>query len=350
MNLSAADKIARAVLYEGYMLYPYRPSSVKNQQRWNFGVLYPKAYSEAQGGSDTSWSQTECLLQANSDCRVEIRVRFLHLIERTLGKLQKPLPQWEAGLDPEFEPVDRLEVAGQMLQPWQEAEEREIVLEFGKSELLSGQAHTFTFTGARRLEPVPAESVTSLIIRTTETVSGVIEVSAEYVASYVMKLTVRVRNGTPFEDAKQKDRHQALKRSLLSAHVVLGGTSGEFISLLEPPGRFRDLPSRCQNIGAFPVLVGEAGSRDTVLSSPIILYDYPQIAPESAGDLFDGTEIDEILSLRIMTMTDAEKREMRASDERVRRMLERTEAMSPEQFAKLHGAVRSLQPLKRGDS
>ena len=94
------------------------------------------------------------------------------------------------------------------------------------------------------------------------------------------------------------------------------------------------------------MLVGEEGQRDTLLSSPIILYDYPQIAPESAGDLFDGTEIDEILSLRIMTLTDEEKREMSQSDERARQMLERTETMPVEQLMKLHGVLRGLRPLK----
>lgn len=82
-----------------------------------------------------------------------------------------------------------------------------------------------------------------------------------------------------------------------------------------------------------------------MLSSPIILYDYPQIAPESSGDLFDGTEIDEILSLRILTMTEEEKREMRQSDQRTRQILERTENMSAEQFMKLHGVLRELRSL-----
>ena len=83
-----------------------------------------------------------------------------------------------------------------------------------------------------------------------------------------------------------------------------------------------------------------------MLSSPIILYDYPQIAPESAGDLFDGTEIDEILSLRIMTLTDEEKLEMCQSDDRAREMLERTETMPVEQLMKLHGVLRGLRPVK----
>jgi hydrogenase maturation protease len=107
-----------------------------------------------------------------------------------------------------------------------------------------------------------------------------------------------------------------------------------------------ELAASCKNVGTWPVLVGEEGQCDTVLSSPIILYDYPQIAPESAGDLFDGTEIDEILSLRIMTLTDDEKREMSQSDERARQVLERTESMPVEQLMKLHGVLRRLRPLK----
>jgi hypothetical protein len=96
------------------------------------------------------------------------------------------------------------------------------------------------------------------------------------------------------------------------------------------------------------VLVGKEGDRDAMLSSPIILYDYPQIAPESPGTLFDGTEIDEILTLRIMTLTDEEKEQMRQGDARAREILERTEALSPEQFMKLHGTIRSLRPVSEG--
>jgi hydrogenase maturation protease len=79
-----------------------------------------------------------------------------------------------------------------------------------------------------------------------------------------------------------------------------------------------------------------------MLSSPVILYDYPQIAPESPGALFDGTEIDEILTLRIMTLTDEEKLAMGLADERAREMLERIETLPPEQFMKMHGALRGL--------
>ena len=132
----------------------------------------------------------------------------------------------------------------------------------------------------------------------------------------------------------------------MSAHSVLEVRGGEFISLSDPPETYRECALACQNVGTWPVLVGEEGQREMMLSSPIILYDYPQIAPESPGDLFDGAEIDEILSLRIMTMTEEEKREMRQSDERARKILERTKTMPEEQFMKLHGALRGLRAVK----
>jgi hydrogenase maturation protease len=52
------------------------------------------------------------------------------------------------------------------------------------------------------------------------------------------------------------------------------------------------------------------------------------------------------LSLRIMTLTDEEKREMRESDDRARKILERTESLPEEQLMKLHGALRGLRAVK----
>jgi hydrogenase maturation protease len=236
------------------------------------------------------------------------------------------------------------------LQPWQEAEEREFVLSFSRGDLLAATTHPFIFPAAKRQEAVRDDGgmITGLIIRENETVAGVVEISAEQIGKEsLLKLMVRVRNSTEFENSEQKSRDQALMHSLLSAHVVLGVSGGEFISLLEPPDDVRDLAASCKNIGTWPVLVGDAGGeRDTILSSPIILYDYPQIAPESAGDLFDGTEIDEILSLRIMTLTDDEKREMRESDARAREILERTETLPADQLMKLHGVMRNLRTFE----
>ena len=182
------------------------------------------------------------------------------------------------------------------------------------------------------------------IVRSQQAIDGSLSVVAHAVAENSLQDCVEVQEFHAYL-GKGDVAELALLRSLVSAHVVLGVEDGDFVSLLDPPAELRTAVDGCHNQGVFPVLVGEAGQRDTMLASPIILYDYPQIAPESAGDLFDGTEIDEILSLRIMTMTDEEKREMRESDERARQMLERTETMPAEQFMKMHGVLRGLRPV-----
>jgi hypothetical protein len=352
MNLGIADQIARAVLYEGYMLYPYRSSSVKNKQRWNFGVLYPPSYAEAQSGADASMSQTECLVAGAVIPALEVRVRFLQLVERSIGKFTIPLPGSESRQGPsrEFKLVERLEVNGKVFQPWQEAVEREITLHllYGDSLTLGPSMRQFSFPAGRHLEMLRDHDgdIHGVIVREHKNLNIGVEVAAYPHGHNLFRVMVRTKNLTPFAMRGQQNRDQALASSLLSAHVVLGAKNGKFISLLEPPDEMRELASACNNIGTWPVLVGSAGDTDTMLSSPIILYDYPQIAPESAGDLFDGTEIDEILSLRIMTLTDDEKREMRDSDDKTRQILERTEALPPEQFMKMHGVVRAMRPLK----
>src|SRR5580698_1955707 len=118
MNISPIDAIAKAVLYEGYMLYPYRPSSVKNRKRFNFGVLYPRLYSDAQTGSDAWQMQTEFLVQGDSSSEIEVRVRFLKLVARSVRKLADPTPN--SNTTPVFENVSRLEVNGRLHMPWQE--------------------------------------------------------------------------------------------------------------------------------------------------------------------------------------------------------------------------------------
>ncbi|MBO0776748.1 MAG: hypothetical protein J2P34_10580, partial [Actinobacteria bacterium] len=119
---------------------------------------------------------------------------------------------------------------------------------------------------------------------------------------------------------------------------------GSFVSLLDPPAAARDAARGCRNVHTYPVLAGPPGQRAVMLSSPIIMYDHPQVAPESPGDLHDATEIDEILSLRALTMTEAEKSEARATDRRAAAILDRVETMPPEVMSRLHGAVRSLRP------
>jgi hydrogenase maturation protease len=170
-------------------------------------------------------------------------------------------------------------------------------------------------------------------------------VAVELVEPDAAKIRVRISNQTPLRRELLENQEAVTLRTFASTHTVLHAAGGECISLLDPPGQYLEVAKACKQIGTWPVLVGDEkkAEHDLMLSSPIILYDYPKVAPESAGDLFDGAEIDEILTLRIRTMTDAEKSEMRQVDEHARRILERTENLAPADLLKMHGVMREVQ-------
>lgn len=349
MNLCPVEKIAEAVLYEGYMLYPYRPSAIKNRQRWNFGVLYPRYFCESQSGSESNSMQTECLVKTTPFTRLHVKVRFLQIVRRTVGLLRTRGMEESEGVEPEFEVVDRLEVAERVYQPWQEAMEREFSESaLDPTSLDSLSPKSFTLPWQRSIEYLRDERAIAIgvIVREWESLHGAVEFRSVRIHDDVIKVTVRVNNRKYvglIPPPEAMDRETALLDSFVSAHTILGVEQGEFVSLLDPPAVFGHLTTQCNNIGTWPVLAGDGAN--AMLSSPIILYDYPQIAPESLGNLFDSTEIDEILSLRILTLTDEEKREIRQGDERARQILDRTESMPDEQMMKLHGVLRGITPL-----
>ena len=346
MNRALVDRIANAVLYEGYILYPYRPS-LRNRQRWNFGGLYPESYCEAIG--EAASNQTQCLVSGTVATRIEVIIRFLHLTARTVGEVAPPIAEWPDNGEIPFRPVETLQVGEQLLHTWQEAEEREIAI----GEMMLGdltarsRCISFTFSGGRRLEPVrdARGQIVGVLRREQHAIAGKINVEAVEAAKGLFRLTCQVSNCTPPTTLQPTNRDEALLHTLVSTHTILGVQSGAFVSLLDPPERWRDHAAACCNIGVWPVLVGAEGQADTMLSSRIILYDNPQVAPESPGDFFDGTEIDEMLALRILTLTDDEKRAMATVDERTRLLLERTESMAEAQLRGLHGAIRDFEPL-----
>lgn len=313
MNRELVEKVVNAVLYEGYILYPYRASSKKNQrERFTFGRIYPEAYSVAQEGREPASMQTECLLRDESkDALVEISVRFLHPMART--------------------------IEGQGI--WHEVVEQTIALPQLSLGKITGFTQEFHFAESRQSDGVA--------VRTQDAISGVVEVAVVAIDAAVSKLTVRVRNQTPVAPDELQNQNAIVMRTMASAHIIIQVTGGSCLSLLDPPPQYAAAAKDCQNIGCWPVLVGdeEKHENDTMLASPIILYDYPKIAAESAGDLFDGLEIDEILTLRVMAMSDDEKVEMRQVDEQARRILERTENLPSEHLLKMHGAMRNLRPV-----
>jgi hypothetical protein len=308
-------EIADAVLYEGYVLWPYTRSALKNQQRFTFGGVYPEGWPE-----DRSERLTECLLEAPRGVRAEARVRFLQVMRRQL-------------LDSAGAPVDELMVDGDRHLTWDEATERELAL---------------PVPGRVPIEIAAGERVDELgegsVRRSWQGLRGVVEATTTELRRGLQRLSLRIANTWRWDG---EDRAGTLERTFCSTHAVLRTETGGFVSATDPPAELREAAASCRNDGAWPVLVGEPGDRRTMLAAPIILEDYPRVAPESPGDLFDSAEIDQLLSVTVLALTEREKAEMRATDPRVREILERTESMSGADLMKLHGTIRELRFLGR---
>jgi hypothetical protein len=338
MSFATAQKIADAVLYEGYVLYPYRASAAKNQVRWQFGIVAPRAYKQA-GGSEPWFMQTECLVDGADAAVLNVRLRFLHVQARAVEKAVDPRGD-------SFCPVETLEISGRAFVTWDEGVERERDLrEFTLAEILAAERVVpLGIQAGQDIELIHEATgqIAGRIVRERRPIAGDIRVAAKRIGSAV-KLTLRIENTTPWPSQCGVERNQALRHSLVSAHTLLAVRGGKFISLLDPPEWARALAASCINENTWPVLVGESERSDTILSSPIILYDYPAVAPESPGDLCDATEIDEILTLRTMTLTEAEKREARATDARAAAIIDHADNIPPQVFERLHGAVRYLR-------
>ena len=346
MKLEQVKEIANAVLYEGYLLYPYRQSAIKNRTRWTFGVVYPREYSEANGGIEPWTMHTECLVEGQADdIALDVTLRFLHLLVRTVVQ-----PAQDDHVETRVE-ANEWSLASRLAdEPLQEGMEREVsTRDLSLRDLLAHPRRVaIEYPAVCMVEQATGGSATE-IIREQQALEGAIILAAEQVDTNLFKLSVEIENTTRETGAVTSRRDAVLFQSFVSTHTILQVRQGSFISLLEPPEELQTFVKGCQNLRTWPVLVGNEGERDAMLSSPIILYDYPQIAPESPGALFDGSEIDEILSLRILTLTDEEKEQMR-KDERTREILERTEALTPEQFMKLHGTIRELRPISEGET
>lgn len=342
MTIESVEKVANAVLYEGYMLYPYRPSAVKNQQRFNFGVIYPRWYCEHQAATDSWFMHTEFLVQGPREAELSIKVRFLQMLVRprdpNLGSSQS---NPDAG--PQSGTIDSVS------STWQETIERNVSIPAGSVGNLCTRplVTCFSFPVSGELDHAEGRSgAEDWSARNGHLIEASVHVVAQFCGGSVWKVKARLENETTWKKANETNRERILSQALLSAHKVLRVAGGEFVSLLDPPEPLRMIAADCRNVGTWPVLAGEEGARNTMLSSPIILYDYPRLAPESPQDLFDSTEIDELLSLCVLTLTDEEKEELRRSDERARHILEQVESLSSEQFMEMHGILRQLRPLK----
>lgn len=339
-RFAAARQVADAVLFEGYVLYPYRASAAKNQLRWQFGVLVPPHWGA--GSAEHSFQRTECLMEPRSGARLSAELRFLRAQRRTV---QRRSP------DGGFETVPELALPDRLLVPWDEGVEERVTLTADVSKL-TGEGVTVPFTRPARDETEPVHDadgqLVGRLVRHTARTDGRIRLTASALDGpyAAFRLTATVENTSGWQpDDDGADRAAALPRSLVGAHLLLGLSAGGFVSMTDPPEWARAAVAACRNEHAWPVLAGESGRADVMLSAPIILEDHPAIAPESPGALYDALEIDEILTLRTAALTDEEKREARGTDPRAAEVIELADTMPPEVLERLHGAVRALREV-----
>jgi hypothetical protein len=313
--LDAVRRVADAVLYEGYILYPYRASAQKNRSRWQFGVLMPPGYT-AVDPSESARLRAECVFEQSGEVELEVAVivRFLQVQRRNrLGPARDPA----------------------VPASWDEAVEHEVPVSVN-GHVLFADPHVAEFV-------IPGgEEHGDGIVRTRTRLTGTVSVRAEPLPGpwQAARLTVEVTNGS-MVDATPVNREQALPGALVAAHLIIGVSGGAFVSMTDPPEWAKPAVDNCRNTGCWPVLAGLAPSRQMMLAAPIILPEYPEVAPESAGELYDGTEIDEILTLRTLALSDEEKREARATDPRAAALLDRVEAMDGPTLGRLHGTFRT---------
>ncbi|WP_242573473.1 hypothetical protein [Streptomyces sp. NP-1717] len=334
VGLDHVRRIADAVLYEGYLLYPYRASSHKNRSRWQFGVLGPPHAAPGSFAEEPDMAM-QALLTVPDDApgitaEVSVRLRFLQLQVREVQRRER---------DGSHTAVGELDLAGVSVLSWDEAVECELDLGTVPLNDVPGSTDELrTVPGGEESEPLTDGhgAPAGRVVRRREPLTVRVRTRTARDDGH-LRLTVSVTNEHP---ATATGKDAAIRASLIGTHLLLQARGADFISLREPPQAAAPAAARCEQRRCWPVLAGAKGSTDTVLGAPIILYDHPEIAEQSPGALFDSTEIDEILTLRVMTMTEEEKAEARATDPRAREIIDRCDTMSPGDLQQLHGLLR----------
>ena len=273
-----------ALLYEGYALYPYTPGATKNATPTPFGILYPPAYAETRP-TTFDHLRMEAALAPGPDALLGAEVRFL-----------------QAG----------------PAEDERRAVERRVALPLAPLADLRRErvATDFAFDG----------------------LTGTLTMEAQLVTDELARVIVCVHNTTLLDDPAGADRGRALESSLISTHPLARAPGSAFRSATEHP--------EWASVNTFPVLA--TPEDDTMLGAAIVLPDHPQIAPESAGSLFDGTEIEEALLLHVHTLSDPEREAIAQGDPAVRAMVERAVQTTPEEMLRLHGRLEMRDPVEGG--
>lgn len=244
IELAQAERIADGILFEDELHSMPAWRKKRTRAHCQFGVLMPKDHVELVADADHSWAQTDCLVEGK-DPRVTVRVRFLQIERQSM----KGYPRWDEALERSFDLDFSLE-PGVAVVPFDIAGTRDAQGNY-----------------TRQREHLEAE----LTVR----VEPVEQLS---------RVQVRIENVTTCAWSGAR-RGEVFPFAMVGLHLLLRAEDGEFLSLLEPPEWAQGAVTVCRNVRTWPVLVGEEGERHMMLSSPIILHDYPQVLSRAVGDL-----------------------------------------------------------------
>lgn len=319
LSTSMTEDIARTLLYEGYALYPYHRSSVKNQKPVPFGVVYPQEY-HVHNSYAHAQMQTQCIVKGSGQFSISLAVRFLQLQKITIENKELNVEGKQAG----WQTVERTISTGDLDVAGLVKCRKEIPVAFDELVEKNGEAKIDT-----------TRVISSSAITGTITMEAL---SLENVPG-AFRITIIITNTTPVKNAISATRDDIFFLSFLSTHTILN-TTGEFISH-QNPGVWKAAIEECLNLNTWPILMEE--SNRTLLSSPIILYDYPRINPQSAGDLFDSTEIEEALLLHVAMLSEDEKKRIAQSDEKLKAMLAKVSAVTPGELVSFHSVLKNIQ-------
>jgi hypothetical protein len=339
---SVLENLTRTLLYEGYSLYPYYRSAIKNQKPIPFGVIFPKDYNAHYEHSHSNM-QSQNILTGNDDLTVAINVRFLHLRKTELFQKNS-----NSDNNDDYAPAFSLDIYGNIYQAgWQTIERKISTGNLRVSELAhKSKIILFEFDSMNEGEIIFNEQkeVVAKTISSVAEIKGTIKIKAGKVkdSKDAFRLTVSVTNLTPVTDAPGMTRDDAMLQSFLSTHIILHTGQGEFISHQDPPDEWKKAIASCENLNTWPILIDKSNS--TLLSSPVILYDYPEINPLSSGDLFDSTEIEEALLLHVNLLSDEEKKRIGSNDKKLHAMLNKVSGLTPGDLAVYHSMMKESAP------
>ena len=328
------ENLTSTLLYEGYSLYPYYRSAVKNQKPIPFGVVFPKQYNEHNEHAH-SIMQTECIVQEN-DALINIQVRFLHLITIKIFEAENKNKE-------SFQPVYSLNVNNKYYQyGWQTIERKIDAGALLISDLIEEKTIRFHFDKSEEEEIIDDEhnNIAGKKINFLSAINGTIIIHAVLLKDLQnsFKITVQILNNTPIENANSLTRDDILTQSFLSTHTILNAKNGKFISHQDPDEQYKQVIDKCENPHCYPILIDVD---DTILlSSPIALYDHPQINPLSSGDLFDSTEIEEALLLHVGMLSEDEQNRIGQTDEKLKAMLNKVNNLTPQELINFHSYLK----------